>query len=107
MRGEIEFVMISTTVDDAAKAQDMAELLVREKLAACVHRMSIKSTYTWKGAIESADEVTLVAKTRKSLIEEVIACIKRNHPYDLPEIVVTPVIQGYQPYLDWIEKETR
>ena len=107
MRDEIEFVMISTTVDDANKAREMAELLVREKLAACVHRMSIKSTYTWKGAIESADEITLVAKTRASLIEQVVARIKENHPYELPEIVATPVVHGYRPYLDWIEKETK
>lgn len=107
MTEPIEFVLISTTVDDAIKAQEMAESLVREKLAACVHRTSIKSTYRWKGAIESADEITLVAKTRESLIEEVIASIKKNHPYELPEIVVTPVLQGYRPYLDWIKKETK
>ncbi len=107
MKDEIEFVMISTTLDDANKAHELAELLVRDKRAACVHRMSIKSTYTWKGAIESADEITLVAKTRASLIEQVIACIKENHPYELPEIVVTPIVQGYRPYLDWIENETQ
>jgi len=107
MTEPIEFVLISTTVDDANKAQEMAQSLVRERLAACVHRTTIKSTYTWKGAIESADEITLVAKTRESLIKEVIASIKKNHPYELPEIVVTPIVQGYQPYLDWIKKETK
>lgn len=107
MTDPIEFVSICTTVDDEKKAQELAELLVREKLVACVHRTSIKSTYTWKGAIESADEITLVAKTRESLIEEVIACIKKNHPYELPEIVVSPIVQGYRPYLDWIRNETK
>jgi periplasmic divalent cation tolerance protein len=99
--------MIKTTVDDANKAQEMAELLVRERLAACVHRTLTKSTYTWKGAIESADEITLTAKTRESLIERVIACIRKNHPYEVPEIIVTPIVQGFQPYLDWIEEETK
>ena len=106
MTNPTEFVMIRTTVDDTNKAQEMAELLVRERLAACVHRTSIKSTYTWKGAIESADEITLTAKTRESLIEKVIDCIKKNHPYELPEIVVTPIVEGFGPYLDWIEQET-
>jgi periplasmic divalent cation tolerance protein len=107
MKEQTDVVIISTTCDQEAKARELAEALVKEKLAACVHRYTVKSTYTWKNAIECADEYALAAKTRATLIDEVIAFIKKNHTYELPEIIVTPIIQGYQPYMDWIHQETK
>jgi periplasmic divalent cation tolerance protein len=28
------------------------------------------------------------------------------HPYEVPEIIVLPVIAGHAPYLDWVYAET-
>ena len=28
------------------------------------------------------------------------------HPYDVPEIIVLPVIGGAAPYLDWVRQQT-
>ena len=107
MDGNIEYVVVNTTVDGEEKAKELAGLLVREKLAACVHRWPIQSVYMWKGAVESEPEQVLAAKTRKALVAEVIDFIKKHHPYEVPEIIVTPVIDGLRGYLDWVRAETR
>jgi periplasmic divalent cation tolerance protein len=104
---EFEFVVVRTTVDSEDTAQELARSLVEERLAACVHCTKIESTYRWKGTVESEQEYALTAKTRASLVGEVIDFIKNCHSYEVPEILVTPIIAGFKGYLDWVKEETR
>jgi periplasmic divalent cation tolerance protein len=101
-----ELVIVSTTIDSEAKAEELAKNLVEARLAACVHRLPIQSTYRWKGKVESASEVLLNAKTTAAHVQRVIDFIRKAQPYELPEIIATPIVAGYNPYLNWIEQET-
>lgn len=103
---EESIVIVSTTVASEAEAGRLASLIVGAGLAACVQFASVRSVYRWKGAVESADEYLLTAKTRGSLANEIVDFIGKQHAYDLPEIVVSPVAGGFEPYLLWVEKET-
>ncbi len=98
-----EFVTILTTTDGKANADVLARTLVERKLAACVQVVGpIESTYRWKGKMETAAEWLCVIKTRSTLYEKVEQTIRENHPYEVPEIVALPIVQGSQSYLDWI-----
>jgi len=99
-------VVVTTTVDDEAKADEIAKRLVEARLAACVQRMPIYSVYRWQGKVESAGEYRLQIKTTRVLLDKVITFIKEMHPYQLPEIIATPVIGGYTEYLNWIDEQT-
>jgi periplasmic divalent cation tolerance protein len=44
----------------------------------------VSSQYWWQGKIDNADELLLVVKTRAALLDELIALVKQNHPYDRP-----------------------
>jgi periplasmic divalent cation tolerance protein len=101
-----EFVIVSTTVDSEAKAEELAASLVERRLAACVHLVPIRSAYRWKGNIESASEYLLNAKTRSALIQEALSYIRQVHTYEVPEIIVTPIVAGYAGYLNWLRQET-
>lgn len=102
-----EFIQVTTAIDSKEKAQQLAEALVKNRLAACVHVSGpITSTYWWQGQLEIAEEWVCVAKTRKELYEDVAEMIKRLHSYDEPEIIALPIIAGSQSYLDWIVQET-
>ena len=80
---------------------------MNEQLAACVSAIAgMKSIFRWKGKMEEADEVLLIIKTRASLREEVMQCVKKNHNYEIPEILFIPV-EGSREYLDWIGANTR
>ena len=98
---------MSTAVGSEAEAKKVAGRIVEERLAACVQYTPIQSTYRWKGAVESASEYLLMAKTRASLAGELTALIEKVHSYEVPEIIVTPITGGSEKYLEWIMEETK
>ena len=103
-----EFVQVLTAVGSAKDARRIARLLVDERLAACVQVIGpITSTYRWQGKIETAKEWLCLAKTRMSLYARVESAIRRNHPYEVPEVLALPVSAGSRNYLDWLGREVR
>jgi len=104
--GKDEFVVVQTSIDDESKADGLAAAIVEHKLAACVQRFPIKSTYRWKGKIENSSEFLLAAKTRMALAGELTDFIREHHPYELPEVIVTPITAGLPEYLEWVAVET-
>jgi periplasmic divalent cation tolerance protein len=101
------FAVVLTNLPDRDAALALARALVERRLAACVNVLAgCTSVYRWKGAIESADEVPVLIKTRLSLYPQVEQAIRELHPYELPEIVVLPLHGGLQGYLDWVATET-
>jgi len=100
------FVVVSTTVDGISGAGRLAQIIVENRLAACVQYRPIRSVYRWKNKIESAEEYLLVAKTRASLANRLVKFIQSVHSYELPEVTVMPITAGLAKYLDWIYDET-
>ena len=99
--------MLMTTTPSPEDAQRIARLLIEEKLAACVQLLPIQSFFTWKDRIQQDNETLLLIKTRKALFEAAIARIKDVHRYEVPEIVGTELVAGFQGYFDWIEQVTQ
>ena len=101
-------LLVITNLPDRASAETLARALVERRAAACVNILApCRSVYRWKGAVETAEEVPLFAKTtrdRYSLLERVV---RELHPYELPEIIAVPVEHGLPEYLDWVSAETK
>jgi periplasmic divalent cation tolerance protein len=51
--------------------------------------------------------LTLLIKTQASLYQRLEGRIKELHPYDLPEIIATKVVQGESGYLQWLAQATK
>jgi periplasmic divalent cation tolerance protein len=101
------YIQISTTTETKEQAQEIAQYLVEEKLAACVQISGpIESTYRWKGKVETAKEYLCLIKTRTTLFKEVETAIKKLHPYETPEIIAISIIKGSKEYLNWLYTET-
>ncbi len=96
------YIMVLTTVSNEKDAVNIAETLVKERLAACVQIVPIKSIYTWKGALETANEHLIIAKTLRIMYEDVEKRIKDIHPYEVPEIIAVPIEDGSEEYLRWV-----
>jgi periplasmic divalent cation tolerance protein len=102
-----EVVTIFTTVALGEDAARISEMLLRDRLAACVQEFTIRSRYRWKDVIRCEPEVLLLAKTARDRAEAAVAAIRKIHPYELPEIIVLPIVGGLADYLRWIDVETR
>jgi len=95
-----EVIVVLTNLPDQAAASKLAQLLVEQRLAACVNVLAqCSSVYRWQGRIETATEVPVLIKTVASRYARVEAAIRANHPYELPEIISVPVVAGLGAYL--------
>ena len=99
--------IVNTTLPTARAAGTLAREIVDARLAACAQHFPIHSVYRWKGAVESAAESMLVAKTTARLAPALVAFVRERHPYELPEILVTRIDGGLPDYLRWIARETK
>ena len=98
-----EFIQVATTTGSRESALGIAGRLVEARLAACVQVLGpLTSVYRWKGEIETAEEWQCLAKTRRDFYERVEAAIREAHPYELPEILATPIVEGSPGYLEWL-----
>jgi len=105
---DFEYVVILTTAGSDEQAVSLARELVERRLAACVNILhGVCSVFRWDGRIQEDRESLLVVKTRAEMQERVTAAIRELHSYEVPEVVVLPVIGGSEPYLAWLEGETR
>jgi len=104
---EIRTTIVFTTASSREEGDRIASALVEEHLAACVNLVPVASVYRWQGAVERADEVLLVIKTRRALVPRLGARVRALHSYQLPEVVAVPIAAGSRQYLSWLVAETR
>ena len=87
------------------QAATLGRVVVEERLAACANIIpAIHSIYTWKGAVEEAEEAMVFLKTTAELQERLTARIRSLHPYEVPEIISFEIrnTEGNPDYLEWI-----
>ncbi len=107
MSDDAPFVQVQFALDDPRRADAIVATLLDERLVACGQRTApVVSHYRWEGVVEEAEECLVLLKTRADLADRVIEVIVRDHPYETPEVIVLPVIQGAAGYLDWITDVT-
>jgi periplasmic divalent cation tolerance protein len=103
-----EFIVVFVTLPDADLATDLAKTLVTEKLVACVNILpGLRSVYAWEGKVCDEKEILCVLKTRRALFAAVRERVTALHPYQVPEIIALPLVDGNAPYLAWLRGETR
>ncbi len=105
-RAMSEIIQVTTTTDQRAVAETIAETLLAERLAACVTIGGpVHSVYRWQGRRETAEEWTCTAKTVRRLYTAVETRLRAVHNYQEPEILVTDVTGGSASYLDWLRAQ--
>jgi periplasmic divalent cation tolerance protein len=102
-----EYVVVLTTMPADGDAAAFARALVDERLAACVNLMPpMESVYRWEGRIEQETERQIVIKTARDRLVLLWDRVRELHPYEVPEFVVIPIIDGSDAYLRWVKEST-
>jgi periplasmic divalent cation tolerance protein len=99
-------IVVHITTKDEAEARKLANLLLDNKKAACVNIMpKVNTLYRWQGKVESGNESLMIVKTKISLLGDIIALVKENHSYQVPEVIALPIEGGSPDYLAWLAAE--
>lgn len=101
-------IIFVTCPSDKTAKKKIANILLKEKLVACINIIpKVKSLYWWKGKIEKSDEILMLIKSKIKLFDEIKEKIKKNHPYEVPEIFYIKIEKGLEKYLEWINEVTK
>jgi periplasmic divalent cation tolerance protein len=101
-------VLIYATFPTLEEAKRVGSTLVSQRLAACVNVFpGMISIYQWKGAQAEDNEVAMIIKTRAGLADAVMTETKKQHPHEVPALLVLPTEGGSDDYCAWIMSETK
>ena len=102
-----DFIHVSTTTSTKASADKIAKTLVKQRLAGCVQILGpIQSSYWWNGKLQNAREWLCLIKAQSRDYRRIELAIKKEHPYEVPEVLALPILSGNNEYLRWIRRET-
>ena len=73
-------VIVFVTCESREQAEQIAQAVVSEKLAACVNIVpGVQSVYVWEGKVTSSEEVLCLMKTTRGRFDQLQDQIGRAH----------------------------
>ena len=102
-----DFIECTTTFGHEEVAKACAQVLVEQRLAACVQIVGpIESIYRWEGKVQQDREWKLVIKSVSARQSDLIQAIRRLHSYTEPEIIILPILAASEGYARWLIEQT-
>ncbi len=98
---------VYVTCKDRDEARAIGRAVVVNRLAACANIIDgMESIYRWEGRLEEACESVVIFKTSEALVGQLVETVKAEHSYEVPCVVVLPIVAGNAEYLQWLRAET-
>ena len=95
------FSIFYVTHPDLDTARRIADMVVKQRLAACANIFAMQSAYWWQGAVQEEGEWVSVLKTAPHLDAALERAIQSAHPYETPCIARWQA-NANREYEDWI-----
>jgi periplasmic divalent cation tolerance protein len=98
------YVIVLVTTASKQEAEKIAQHLLKRKLIACANIVGpVSSLFRWSGKVETAEEYLIFMKSRRDLFDKLAETVKALHSYEVPEILVLPIVGGSKEYLAWLD----
>lgn len=101
----MKMMLLFLTCANDGEANTISRSLLEKKLIVCSKKLSVSSTYRWKGKIEEGSEVLLLMET----VEEKFAAIEREvknlHSYQTFVLFSVPVARASGGVEKWMREE--
>jgi periplasmic divalent cation tolerance protein len=97
------YIIVVVTAPSKQEAEKIAQHLLDKRLIACANIIGpVSSVFRWSGKTEHTEEYLMLLKSRKDLFEKLSETVKALHSYEVPEILVLPVVGGSEVSLSWL-----
>jgi periplasmic divalent cation tolerance protein len=101
-------IIVLVTTSNKEEAEKIARSLLDERLIACTNIIGpVHSFFWWAGKVENAEEYLLLMKTRRDLFDKLCERVKALHSYEVPEIIAISIVEGFKPYIEWLNQSLR
>ena len=98
-----DFVLALVTTASKKEAEEIAQTLLDKKLVACANIVGpVSSLFNWSGKREEVEEYLIFLKSHRNLTDKLAETVKALHSYEVPEIIVLPIVGGSESYLNWL-----
>ena len=100
----MSYIIVFMTASIKEEAVKIVHALLEERLIACANIMdSVSSFFWWQKKIEEEKEVLAIMKSHESLFKKLSQRVTELHSYEVPELLVLPIVNGSPSYLNWIK----
>ena len=97
------YVIVMVTTASKQEAEKIAQRLLDKRLIACANIVGpVSSLFYWSGKMERTEEYLIFMKSRRNAFEKLEETVKALHSYEVPEILVLPIVEGSKAYLRWL-----
>jgi periplasmic divalent cation tolerance protein len=98
-------IIVTVSFPNKEIALEIAKQLIEKRLIACAQFSAIDSLYRWQNQLEKSQEVMMHAKSIHTYWPAIQTSIKQLHPYEVPEIIATSILEIDASYLHWMLEE--
>jgi periplasmic divalent cation tolerance protein len=103
---EASHMIVQVSAPTAEEAARIARSAVEQRLAASAQTAPVHTLYRWRGELVERAEHVVTLFTRAPVLDELVACVRAHHSYEVPQIVALPLVAGWPPFLGWIDENT-
>ena len=102
---DIVFLYATFPTRDLARA--IGREAVEKKLCACINIFpEHESIYSWKGEIETSNEVAAILKTSKTKLKPLSVFVEERHSYETPCLAVLKPDHLNLAFANWVREST-
>jgi periplasmic divalent cation tolerance protein len=98
-------IIVTVSFPNREIAIEIAKQLIEKRLIACAQFSAIESLYRWQNQLENSQEIMMHAKSIYSYWPSIQTSIKQLHPYEVPEIIATSILEIEPSYFQWMLEE--
>jgi periplasmic divalent cation tolerance protein len=90
----MDYSIVMTTCASREQGENLAEGIVRSKLAISVQITEVSSIHEWEGEFQKTTEFLLLIKGPQNLFPQLKEYLLANHAYEVPEILQLNIANG-------------
>lgn len=84
------------------EADNIVNVLLTKGLIASAQFKEVDSKFVWKNELVCTSECEVICYTRKCAFNDIVKVIERNHSYEVPQIICTPIELSNEKFKDWV-----